>query len=81
MVGVSCTRGTFRPRCNPVSPYHVGGHLQGPICHRSKIWKHRETTVCAKRSMSQQTLYKIILFFMALFTKNINWSALFSLPH
>lgn len=50
-------------------------------CHRSKTWKHRETTVCAKRSMSQQTLYKIILFFMALFTKNINWSALFSLPH
>lgn len=36
-------------------------------CHRLKTWKHRETTVCAKRSMSQQTLYKIILFFMAFY--------------
>lgn len=42
-------------------------------CHRSK-----PGNIGKQQCVPSAPLYKIILFFMALFTKNINWSAL---PH
>lgn len=64
MVGVSCTRGTFRPRCNPVSPYHVGGHLQGPI-YLSQV-KNLETSgnnsVCQALNVSVNLIQNYLIF-------------------